>query len=92
MSQQITLPAEEEFRQLLVGSLPKVVARKAVPHLLGGIVAPQTLANADASGTGPAGTFRVGNSIVYRTDALVDWVIARFGVAEVITNTTHLIK
>lgn len=48
---------EKKFVQTLLANLPPVIARKEVTRFLGGIVAPQTLSNADASGEGPEDAF-----------------------------------
>lgn len=73
---------EKKFVQTLLENLPPVIARKEVARFLGGIVAPQTLSNADAVGEGPKDAFRVGNSVVYRTESLVRWIVDHFGVAQ----------
>jgi hypothetical protein len=44
---------EQEFIQSLAENLPPVIARKKVGRFLGGVVAPQTLCNADHKGEGP---------------------------------------
>ena len=87
----ITLPPEEEFRQLLLGSLPPVIARKDVERQLGGIVTMKTMCNADTSGHGPMGAYRLGRSVVYPTAALVDWLIQRMGVERFRANITELL-
>lgn len=71
---------EQEFVSSLLPSLPPVIARKAVSKYLGGMVATQTLSNADASGTGPAKAWKVGNSVVYSTPELLQWIASRYGV------------
>ncbi len=71
---------EKKFVNTLLSNLPPVIARKEVVRFLGGIVAPQTLSNADSSGEGPEDAFRVGNSVVYRTESLVRWIVDHFGV------------
>lgn len=86
----ISLSAEEEFRQLLLNRLPPIVARKDVGKQLGGVITMKTLANADASGRGPLGTYVVGRSIVYRSEALVDWIIAHMGVDRLKGNLKEL--
>ena len=73
---------EKKFVHTLLSNLPPVIARKEVTRFLGGIVAPQTLSNADASGEGPEDAFRVGNSVVYRTESLVRWIVDHFGVEQ----------
>lgn len=74
---------EEEFISTLVSSLPPVIARKEVNRYLGGMVASQTLSNADSAGMGPEVAYRVGRTITYRTESLVRWVVDRFGVVKV---------
>ena len=76
-----TLSADEqEFVSSLLPALPPVIARKAVSRYLGGMVAMQTLSNADAAGIGPAKAWRVGNSVVYSTPELLQWIASRYGV------------
>lgn len=74
---------EEEFISTLVSSLPPVIARKEVNRYLGGMVASQTLSNADCAGMGPEVAYRVGRTIAYRTESSVRWVVDRFGVVKV---------
>lgn len=71
---------EKKFIQTLLANLPPIIARKEVTRFLGGLVASQTLSNADASGVGPQDAFRVGNSVVYHTESLVRWIVDHFGV------------
>ena len=52
---QVTLPPDEEFRQLLLNKLPPVIARKDVERQIGGVVTMKTLDNAASSGNGPLG-------------------------------------
>ena len=79
MSRELTAD-EQEFVATLAGALPPVIARKDVPRFLGGMVASKTLANADESGGGPTVAYKVGRSIVYRTDSLLEWIVLRLGV------------
>ncbi|MBE6442282.1 MAG: hypothetical protein E7022_08165 [Desulfovibrio desulfuricans] len=88
---QISLPPEEEFRQLLLDRLPPVIARKDVERQIGGVVAMKTLANADASGKGPLGAYLVGRSVVYPAASLVDWIIERLGVNRLKGNLKELL-
>lgn len=81
--------AEQEFIQTLTANLPPVIARKEVSRFLGGVVASQTLCNADASGEGPEKAFRVGRNIVYRTDSLLGWLVKRYGIS-VVANPKNL--
>lgn len=87
---QLTLPPEEEFRQLLLEKLPPVIARKDVERQIGGIITMKTLANADSSGTGPLGAYLVGRSVVYPTEALVRWIIDHMGVDRLKANFKEL--
>jgi len=77
-------PDEQEFAALLTGSLPPVIARKEIDRFLGGLVAKKTMANLDDAGNGPEVAYKVGRSVVYRTDSLVSWLISRFGVERMI--------
>lgn len=81
--QQLT-DDEREFIDALLPKLPPVVIRKAVPEVLGQVVAIQTLSNADSAGQGPEVAWRVGRHVVYRTDSLLCWIIRRFGVSRII--------
>lgn len=80
MAEKCLTPEQQEFADLISGGLPPVVARKNVEQFLGGIVTTKTLANADSKGEGPAVAYAVGRSIVYRREALVDWLMRNFDV------------
>ena len=54
--------------------LPPIIARKDVGRLLGGVIAPKTLANRDALGIGPKARFNVGRTVCYETASLLDLV------------------
>ena len=75
---------EREFIDALLPKLPPVVIRKAVPEILGQVVAIQTLSNADSAGQGPEVAWRVGRHVVYRTDSLLCWIVRRFGVSRIV--------
>jgi len=75
---------EREFAALLISSLPPVIARKEISHFLGGLLTCKTLANLDGAGLGPEVAYQVGRSVVYRTDALVGWIIRRSGVTRLV--------
>jgi len=77
---------EQEFINTLTANLPPVIARKEVGRFLGGIVARQTLSNADAVGLGPDVAYRVGRAVTYRTESLVKWVVERFGVVRIVNG------
>lgn len=63
--------------QDLADRLPLTMARTDVPRLLGGIVSSKTLANADSSGTGPQGRFKLGRKVAYETSQLLSWLEQR---------------
>jgi len=58
----------------LSAELPPVVARAAVPRLLGGLISAGSLANEDSAGTGPVGRFYLGKKACYEREALVAWL------------------
>jgi len=80
MQVQFKTDAEREIYDLLISTLPPVIARKSVPQSLGGIISAQTLANLDCQGDGPDGAFRLGSQVFYRTDKFVPWLIQKYGV------------
>ena len=73
---------ELEFVQTLSESLPPVIARKKVSKFLGGVVAPQTLCNADHKGEGPEVAYMVGRSVAYTTIPLLEWIVRNLGVTK----------
>lgn len=73
---------EQEFVQALAENLPPVIARKKVNKFLGGVVAPQTLCNADHKGEGPEGAYMIGRSVVYATIPLLEWIVKSLGVTK----------
>lgn len=74
---------ELDFIELLLAELPPVIARKQIDKFLGGVVASQTLANADGQGEGPEIAYKVGRSIVYKTESLLRWIVLHLGVAKI---------
>lgn len=72
-----------EFIESLLTELPPVIARKQIDKFLGGVVAAQTLANADGQGEGPEIAYKVGRSIVYKTEPLLRWIVLHLGVAKI---------
>jgi hypothetical protein len=60
----------------LQSSLPPIIARDRVEHLLGGIVSAKTLANLDSLGLGPK-RLRIGRKIAYKTGDLLEWLSSR---------------
>ena len=73
---------EREFVQSLAEQLPPVIARKKVGRFLGGLVAPQTLSNADYKGEGPEVAYMVGRSVAYFTIPLLEWIVKNLGVTK----------
>lgn len=73
---------QREFIESLLDELPPVIARKQIDKFLGGVVAAQTLANADGQGEGPEISYKVGRSIVYKTESLLRWIVQNLGVAK----------
>lgn len=71
---------EKEFIETMAAQLPPVIARRAVGKYLGDVITPKTLSNADGAGTGPEIAYRIGRTIVYRTDTLLEWIVSRYGV------------
>lgn len=76
-------PDEQKFMDTMIAGLPPVIAREMVKTLTGGIVSPMTLAHADGSGTGPADAYKVGRKICYKREALLEWIVRRFGVSRI---------
>lgn len=58
-------------------SLPPVFARKEIGRLTGGLVAPHTLANADAKGNGPTGRILIGRHTAYNRGDFMVWLRGR---------------
>jgi hypothetical protein len=57
--------------------LPPIIARRKVGVLSGGSIAPHTLANADAMGTGPMGKVMIGRNAAYTRDSFLVWLEQR---------------
>lgn len=57
--------------------LPPFVPRKNVTAVLGGIVSPKTLANADSLGIGPSKRWKLGRDVVYDMACLLEWLDSR---------------
>jgi hypothetical protein len=73
---------EQEFVQALAENLPPVIARKKVSRFLGGVIAPQTLYNADHKGEGPEVAYMIGRSVAYSTIPLLEWIVKNLGVTK----------
>jgi hypothetical protein len=66
----------------LAENLPPVIARKKVSRFLGGVIAPQTLYNADHKGEGPEVAYMIGRSVAYFTIPLLEWIVKNPGVTK----------
>ncbi|MDR2161918.1 MAG: hypothetical protein LBO77_07285 [Desulfovibrio sp.] len=73
---------EQEFVRTLAEKLPPVIARKQIDRFLGGVVAPQTLCNADHKGEGPEIAYMIGRSVAYFTIPLLEWILKNLGVTK----------
>ena len=74
---------ESEFIQIFAESLPPYIARKHIEKSLGGVIANQSVSNADATGEGPEIAYKVGRNIVYNTETLLVWIVKRYGVEKI---------
>ena len=74
---------ECEFVQTFMETLPPYIARKHIEKCLGGVIANQSVSNADATGEGPEIAYKVGRNIVYNTETLLVWIVKRYGVEKV---------
>jgi len=54
-----------------------IVARTEINVFSGGLLNEKTLANYDCAGIGPAGRFRCGRKVVYKTAEMLKWLEAR---------------
>lgn len=64
------------FAAELRKSLPPTIARKDIEKYLGGIISKAYLTSLDSQGKGPK-RFKLGKTVCYSRDALVDWLVAR---------------
>lgn len=65
---------ENQIIERIENLLPPIVTRANVGELTEGLVAPKTLANADAAGDGPEERAMVANKIVYSKDSFLKWL------------------
>jgi hypothetical protein len=82
ITQRILTEEENEFVQAWASTLPHVIARKHIDKFLGGVVAPQTLCNADHHGEGPEVAYMIGRSVAYMTIPLLEWVVRHLGLTK----------
>lgn len=74
---------ENEFIQTFLDTLPPYIARKNIEKSLGGIIANQSISNADALGDGPEIAYKVGRNVVYNTETLLVWIAKKYGVEKI---------
>ena len=74
---------ENEFIQTFMEGLPRYIARKQIEKSLGGVIANQSLCNADATGEGPDIAYKIGRNIVYNTEMLLVWIAKRYGIEKI---------
>lgn len=73
-------PEQREFVELLLPKLPPIIARHDVERVLGGIVAANSLKNADCSATGPELAWEIGRKKAYYTASLLVFVVQKYGI------------
>lgn len=61
----------------LEGALPPFVTRVMAAKVLGGLIAPGTLANLDSEGRGPAGRILMGRKVAYPRAEFIAFVRQR---------------
>lgn len=61
----------------LTKDLPPTIARSKVSTYFGGAISSKTMANLDSLGRGPEGAFKVGRTVVYPTESLLEWLQQR---------------
>lgn len=69
---------QQEFVEMMAPELPKLIARKAVNQVTGGIMSARALEKADREGTGPEVRFRTAAGIAYERTALLKWYVVRY--------------
>lgn len=72
-----------DFVQTFLENLPAYIARKNIEKMLGGVIANQSLSNADALGEGPEVAYKIGRNVVYNTETLLVWIAQRYGVEKI---------
>lgn len=67
-------PNELTILEVIEKQLPPVFDRHTASKILGGILTPKTLSNADTSGTGPSVKVKIGKKIAYERDSFIEWL------------------
>lgn len=70
-SEIATLP---DYWKKIFNKMPEYVTRKELSAFSGGMFAPETIANRDSQGTGPAKRRRMGKRVVYHKKDAVLWL------------------
>ena len=70
-SEIATLP---DYWKKIFHNMPEYVTRKELSAFSGGMFAPETIANRDSQGTGPAKRRRMGKRVVYHKKDAVLWL------------------
>ncbi|VFQ44363.1 hypothetical protein [Desulfoluna butyratoxydans] len=71
-------PEQQEFVDMMTPELPKLIARKAVSKVTGGIISARALEKADRAGNGPEIRYRTAAGIAYERTALLNWYVVRY--------------
>jgi len=62
------------IEKLLSEQLPNVFGRKAIPHLLPGIISSKSLANLQSLGQGPE-AIKAGRTVIYTKEKFLPWLL-----------------
>ena len=78
MSQSVMTTGNQEIDDDLFAALekelPAMFDRGPASKLMGGVLSPKTLSNADAKGTGPGVRMKLGKKIVYERASFISWL------------------
>lgn len=64
----------DRFFDALEKELPPVFTRDVASKCMGGLLAPKTMSNADAMGTGPSVRVRIGKKVAYERTSFMTWL------------------
>lgn len=57
--------------------LPQIISRKEFCEKMGGLISPRTLANMDSKGKGPGTKVRIGRTVGYTKESVIQWLSER---------------
>lgn len=62
-----------------ISSAPDLYNRRLqkVPENFGGVISSKTIANLESLGQDPEGAFKIGRTVVYPTESLLEWLQQR---------------